>query len=432
MSPCGPVRQPPQDLPLDQRGEHRGVGGFVEKPQHPRNGVEQVGAGVAGGHRGGVDRLPATVARPASAAPTPRPPTAAAPGRGPATGSAAGVDVVAGDRQVRGDDQALPGPVLIGPVAEQQPLAALGHDDEQRLGQRVVGRPRSRCSPSTAAVRRSGVRMSGRAWAAMRRRISSSKLGADGHDSTEASAARRGNTIRPNRAGSCKDLRWNRSTPLNAPRASMGVHHPRLRGAIMSLDHYVTLGRSGLRVSPFALGAMTFGEDPGGAGTSVEESGADPDDLPRPRRQLRRHRELLHQRPLREDPRRLLRGQPGRREHVVLASKFFTNMYPGDPNGGGAGRSSITRPAARRPCAGCRPTTWTSTGCTTGTGTRRSRRRCARSTTWSGRARSATSGSPTLPAWVTAQAQTHGAAAGLDAADRPAGGVLTAGAHRRG
>ncbi len=40
----------------------------------------------------------------------------------------------------------------------------------------------------------------------------------------------------------------------------------------MSLDHYVTLGRSGLRVSPFALGAMTFGEDPGGAGCSVEES----------------------------------------------------------------------------------------------------------------------------------------------------------------
>ena len=29
----------------------------------------------------------------------------------------------------------------------------------------------------------------------------------------------------------------------------------------MPLDHYVTLGRSGLRVSPFCLGAMTFGED---------------------------------------------------------------------------------------------------------------------------------------------------------------------------
>ena len=28
----------------------------------------------------------------------------------------------------------------------------------------------------------------------------------------------------------------------------------------MPLDHYVTLGNSGLRVSPLCLGAMTFGE----------------------------------------------------------------------------------------------------------------------------------------------------------------------------
>ena len=39
----------------------------------------------------------------------------------------------------------------------------------------------------------------------------------------------------------------------------------------MPLDHYVTLGRSGLRVSPFALGAMTFGEHPPGTGCSVED-----------------------------------------------------------------------------------------------------------------------------------------------------------------
>ena len=29
----------------------------------------------------------------------------------------------------------------------------------------------------------------------------------------------------------------------------------------MALDHYVTLGRSGLRVSPLCLGAMTFGKE---------------------------------------------------------------------------------------------------------------------------------------------------------------------------
>lgn len=39
----------------------------------------------------------------------------------------------------------------------------------------------------------------------------------------------------------------------------------------MPLGHYVTLGRSGLRVSPLCLGAMTFGEDLGW-GSSVEES----------------------------------------------------------------------------------------------------------------------------------------------------------------
>src|SRR6202051_2998780 len=46
---------------------------------------------------------------------------------------------------------------------------------------------------------------------------------------------------------------------------------PTRRRRLMPLDHYVTLGRSGLRVSPLCLGAMTFGEDLGW-GTSVEES----------------------------------------------------------------------------------------------------------------------------------------------------------------
>ena len=39
----------------------------------------------------------------------------------------------------------------------------------------------------------------------------------------------------------------------------------------MSLDHYITLGRSGLRVSPLCLGAMTFGEE-WGWGSSKDES----------------------------------------------------------------------------------------------------------------------------------------------------------------
>jgi aryl-alcohol dehydrogenase-like predicted oxidoreductase len=40
-----------------------------------------------------------------------------------------------------------------------------------------------------------------------------------------------------------------------------------------SLDSYKTLGRSGLRVSPLALGTMTFGEDQGW-GASPEASEA--------------------------------------------------------------------------------------------------------------------------------------------------------------
>lgn len=109
----------------------------------------------------------------------------------------------------------------------------------------------------------------------------------------------------------------------------------------MALDHYVTLGRSGLRVSPFALGAMTFGQDVGGAGCSVEES----------ERILHTYLDQGgnfvdtanlytngHSEKILGD---FFARNQGLRERVVLASKFFNNMFPGDPNGGGAGRSSI-------------------------------------------------------------------------------------------
>jgi aryl-alcohol dehydrogenase-like predicted oxidoreductase len=110
----------------------------------------------------------------------------------------------------------------------------------------------------------------------------------------------------------------------------------------MSLDRYISLGRSGLRVSPFALGAMTFGQDPGGAGTSVEESEAILT------RYLERGGNFIdtanfytngHSEAILGD---YFTARTGLRQHVVLASKFFANMYPGDPNGGGAGRASIT------------------------------------------------------------------------------------------
>jgi aryl-alcohol dehydrogenase-like predicted oxidoreductase len=109
----------------------------------------------------------------------------------------------------------------------------------------------------------------------------------------------------------------------------------------MPLDHYVTLGRSGLRVSPFALGAMTFGEDPGAAGCSVEES----------EKILATYLDLGgnfidtanffangHSEKSLGD---WFAAHPGRRDRVVLASKFFGNLFPGDPNGGEANLAGL-------------------------------------------------------------------------------------------
>jgi len=110
----------------------------------------------------------------------------------------------------------------------------------------------------------------------------------------------------------------------------------------MPLDHYVTLGRSGLRVSPAALGAMTFGEDPGSAGCGVEESEKIL------KAYLDRGGNFVdtanfytngHSEKILGD---FLKAN-GIRDRVVLASKFFFNMHPGDPNGGGAGRTAIRR-----------------------------------------------------------------------------------------
>ena len=109
----------------------------------------------------------------------------------------------------------------------------------------------------------------------------------------------------------------------------------------MSLDHYVTLGRSGLRVSPFCLGAMTFGED-WGWGSSVadaeailtryiEEGGNFIDTA---NFYTKGHSEKIIGDYI---------GQCGlRRDQLVIATKFFSNLFPSDPNAGGASRKSLT------------------------------------------------------------------------------------------
>lgn len=107
----------------------------------------------------------------------------------------------------------------------------------------------------------------------------------------------------------------------------------------MPLDHYKTLGRSGLRVSPFCLGTMTFGED-FGWGSSVAESEAILD------RYIERGGNFIDTANLytKGHSEKIIGDHLARtkkRDRLVVATKFSGNHYPGDPNGGGSGRKSI-------------------------------------------------------------------------------------------
>jgi aryl-alcohol dehydrogenase-like predicted oxidoreductase len=108
----------------------------------------------------------------------------------------------------------------------------------------------------------------------------------------------------------------------------------------MSLSEYVTLGNSGLRVSPFCLGAMTFGED-WGWGSSVPESETIIATF------LDRGGNFIdtanvytkgHSEKIIGD---FIGRNRTRRDRTVIATKFFGNLYEGEPNGGGAGRKAI-------------------------------------------------------------------------------------------
>src|SRR6476646_9925125 len=108
----------------------------------------------------------------------------------------------------------------------------------------------------------------------------------------------------------------------------------------MPLDHYVTLGRSGLRVSPLCLGAMTFGEDLGW-GSSVAESQQIIDrfvDLGGNFIDPANFYTKSHSEKIIGDH---IGRHPARRDRLVIATKFSGNLYPGDPNGGGSGRKSL-------------------------------------------------------------------------------------------
>ena len=109
----------------------------------------------------------------------------------------------------------------------------------------------------------------------------------------------------------------------------------------MALNEYYTLGRSGLRVSRLALGAMTFGSE---WGWGAEKKGAkelfdhyvdaggnfiDTADLYTNGTSEQWLGEFVKDRAL--------------RDKVVIATKFTFNAEPGNPNAGGNGRKNILR-----------------------------------------------------------------------------------------
>ncbi len=109
----------------------------------------------------------------------------------------------------------------------------------------------------------------------------------------------------------------------------------------MSFKDYITLGRSGLRVSPLGLGTMTFGTEWGwGAEENISravfnhyiEAGGnfiDTADAYTGGTSEKMVGKFINER--------------GLRDRVVLATKFTFNAEPGNPNAGGNGRKNIYR-----------------------------------------------------------------------------------------
>ena len=109
----------------------------------------------------------------------------------------------------------------------------------------------------------------------------------------------------------------------------------------MNLKDYITLGRSGLRVSPLCLGTMTFGTD---WGFGADEQTA--------RNIFNRYLEAGGNFLDTADgytggtSEKLVGNfvrEQGSRDRVVLATKFTFNNDPGNPNGSGNGRKNIYR-----------------------------------------------------------------------------------------
>jgi aryl-alcohol dehydrogenase-like predicted oxidoreductase len=108
----------------------------------------------------------------------------------------------------------------------------------------------------------------------------------------------------------------------------------------MPLNHYITLGRSGLKVSPVCLGAMTFGQE-WGFGADEATAGRLMD------RFIERGGNFIDTANIYTGghSERIIGNHIGRdaakRDRTVIATKFGGSMHRGDPNAGGANRKSI-------------------------------------------------------------------------------------------
>jgi len=108
----------------------------------------------------------------------------------------------------------------------------------------------------------------------------------------------------------------------------------------MSLDSYITLGNSGLRVSPFCLGTMTFGDDRGWGSSPSEAHSILASFLDRGGNFIDTANLYTygHSEKIIGD---YFARDGARRQSTVISTKFFCNLQFNDPNGGGAGRKSI-------------------------------------------------------------------------------------------
>jgi aryl-alcohol dehydrogenase-like predicted oxidoreductase len=107
----------------------------------------------------------------------------------------------------------------------------------------------------------------------------------------------------------------------------------------LSLDTYRLLGRSGLRVSPLALGAMTFGTDWGWGSDEKDARRIFDAYVDRGGNFI----DTANQYTNGTSERFIGAFAAKRREQLVIATKYTLTTRPGDPNSGGNHRKSMVR-----------------------------------------------------------------------------------------